>query len=65
MREIGKLLSTLLGSGIVRPSTRFPGSKAAPETPMSGVGSRTFHFPTPASLVVSAPLSRRPRGGLE
>lgn len=33
MREIGKLLSTLLGSGIVRPSTRFPGSKAAPEHP--------------------------------
>lgn len=65
MREIGKLLSTLLGSGIVRPSTQVPWLKGCPGTSMSGVGSRTFHFPTPASLVVSAPLSRRPRGGLE
>ena len=38
MREIGKLLSTLLGSGIVRPSTQVPWLKGRPGTSMSGVG---------------------------
>ena len=65
MRGIGKLLSTLLGSGIVRPSTQVPWAQRLPRNIHVGRGSRIFHFPTPASLVVSALLSRRPRGGLE